>query len=46
MEKTGLMRVTSVILIFVGLMGIINPEIFVAEESGGGRWVFVVIFFW
>ncbi|WP_345113786.1 hypothetical protein [Bartonella jaculi] len=38
------MRVTSFILIFIGLMGIMNPEIFVAKESRGGRWVFVVIF--
>ncbi|EJF85665.1 hypothetical protein [Bartonella washoeensis] len=40
------MRVTSIVLIFIGLMGIMNPEIFIAEGSGGGRWVFIVIFFW
>ncbi|EJF81893.1 hypothetical protein [Bartonella doshiae] len=38
------MRVTSFILIFIGLIGILNPELFIAEGSGGGRWVFVVIF--
>ncbi|EJF87059.1 hypothetical protein ME1_01290 [Bartonella vinsonii subsp. arupensis OK-94-513] len=38
------MRVTFVILIFIGLIGIINPAFFIAEGSGGGRWVFIVIF--
>ncbi|WP_074380823.1 hypothetical protein [Bartonella doshiae] len=38
------MRVTSFILIFIGLIGILNPALFIAEGSGGGRWVFVVIF--
>ncbi|WP_455481150.1 hypothetical protein V3564_01845 [Bartonella sp. B12(2025)] len=38
------MRVASVILIFIGLMGIVNPALFIAEGSGGGRWVFIIIF--
>lgn len=38
------MRVTSVILIFIGLIGIIKPALFITEGSGGGRWVFIVIF--
>ncbi|MET3560238.1 uncharacterized membrane protein YobD (UPF0266 family) [Bartonella japonica] len=38
------MRVISVILIFIGLIGIIKPALFIAEGSGGGRWVFIVIF--
>ncbi len=29
------MRVASVILIFIGLIGIMNPTLFIAEESGG-----------
>ncbi|WP_375665861.1 hypothetical protein [Bartonella sp. TT121SHDZB] len=38
------MRLVSVILIFIGLVGIVNPALFIAEGSGGGRWVFIVIF--
>ncbi|UNF40994.1 hypothetical protein MNL09_02105 [Bartonella krasnovii] len=38
------MRLISFILIFIGLVGIVNPTLFIAEGSGGGRWVFVVIF--
>lgn len=44
MGKTDLMRLISFILIFIGLVGIVNPTLFIAEGSGGGRWVFVVIF--
>ncbi|WP_019223876.1 hypothetical protein [Bartonella rattaustraliani] len=38
------MRVTSIILIFIGVIGIIKPELFIEQKSGGGRWVFIVIF--
>ncbi|QEE09115.1 hypothetical protein D1093_05655 [Bartonella kosoyi] len=38
------MRLVSFILVFIGLVGIVNPALFIAEGSGGGRWVFVVIF--
>ncbi|WP_375625194.1 hypothetical protein [Bartonella sp. MU37NMGALS] len=44
MGKTGLMRLISVVLIFIGLVGIVNPALFIAKGSGGGRWVFIVIF--
>ncbi|MCZ2203782.1 hypothetical protein [Bartonella sp. A05] len=39
------MHLISVILIFISIIGIINPWLFIAEGSGGGRWVFIVIFF-
>ncbi|WP_375622908.1 MULTISPECIES: hypothetical protein [unclassified Bartonella] len=38
------MRLISVVLIFIGLVGIVNPALFIAKGSGGGRWVFIVIF--
>ncbi|WP_375656774.1 hypothetical protein [Bartonella sp. CM120XJJH] len=38
------MRLISVVLIFIGLLGIVNPALFITEGSGGGRWVFIVIF--
>ncbi|WP_273758023.1 hypothetical protein [Bartonella sp. AU55XJBT] len=38
------MRLVSFFMIFTGLVGIVNPALFIAEGSGGGRWVFVVIF--
>ncbi|EJF86695.1 hypothetical protein [Bartonella rattimassiliensis] len=38
------MRLVSVILIFIGLVGIVNPALFIAEGLGGGRWIFIVIF--
>ncbi len=44
MGKTSLMRVASTILICIGLIGMMNPALFIAEGSGGGRWVFIVIF--
>ncbi|AGF75625.1 hypothetical protein BVwin_04840 [Bartonella vinsonii subsp. berkhoffii str. Winnie] len=31
------MRVTFVLLIFIGLIGIINSAFFIAKGSGGGR---------
>lgn len=37
------MRITPLILIFIGLTGFIYPEKFIEEGSGGGRWVFVII---
>ena len=37
------MRITPVILIFIGLAGLIYPEKFLEGSSGGGRWVFVII---
>lgn len=37
------MRITPIILIFIGLAGLIYPDKFIAEESGGGRWVFIII---
>ena len=37
------MRITPVILIFIGLAGLIYPEKFLEDGSGGGRWVFVII---
>ena len=37
------MRITPVILIFIGLAGLIYPEKFIEDGSGGGRWVFVII---
>lgn len=37
------MRITPLILIFIGLAGFIYPEKFIEEGSGGGRWVFVII---
>ncbi|WP_297323612.1 hypothetical protein [uncultured Bartonella sp.] len=37
------MRITPIILIFIGLAGLIYPEKFIADGSGGGRWVFVII---
>ncbi|EJF81634.1 Uncharacterised protein [Candidatus Bartonella washoeensis] len=39
------MRVTSIILIFIGLMGIMNPEIFIAEGTGGKALGFYCDFF-
>ncbi|WP_375606277.1 MULTISPECIES: hypothetical protein [unclassified Bartonella] len=38
------MRFVSVVLIFIGVVGIVNPALFIAQGSGGGRWVFIVIF--
>ncbi|WP_375634340.1 MULTISPECIES: hypothetical protein [unclassified Bartonella] len=38
------MRLVSIVLIFIGLLGIVNPSLFITEGSGGGRWVFIVIF--
>lgn len=38
------MHMTSVILIFIGIVGIINSELFIVEKLGGNRWIFVVIF--
>ncbi|WP_375611245.1 MULTISPECIES: hypothetical protein [unclassified Bartonella] len=38
------MRLVSIVLIFIGLLGIVNPALFITEGSGGGRWVFIVIF--
>lgn len=37
------MRITPIILIFIGLAGLIYPEKFIAADSGGGRWVFIII---
>ncbi len=37
------MRLISLVLIFIGLLGIVNPALFITEGSGGGRWVFIVI---
>ncbi|WP_375617355.1 MULTISPECIES: hypothetical protein [unclassified Bartonella] len=34
----------SVVLIFIGVVGIVNPALFIAQGSGGGRWVFIVVF--
>ncbi|ENN94948.1 MULTISPECIES: hypothetical protein [Bartonella] len=38
------MRVTFVLLIFIGLIGIINSAFFIAKGSGGGRRFFFMIF--
>lgn len=38
------MRLISFFMVFIGLVGIINPAPFIAEGSGGGRWVFIIIF--
>ncbi|WP_142416309.1 hypothetical protein [Bartonella massiliensis] len=38
------MRLVSFVLIFIGVLGMVNPALFIAEGSGGGRWVFIVIF--
>ncbi|WP_375607694.1 MULTISPECIES: hypothetical protein [unclassified Bartonella] len=38
------MRFVSVVLIFIGVVGIVNPALFIAQGSGGGRWVFIVVF--
>lgn len=38
------MRLVSFVMVLIGLVGIVNPALFIAEESGGGRWVFIVIF--
>ena len=43
MGEKSLMRLTHVILIFIGLAGLIYPEKFIEDGSGGGRWVFVII---
>lgn len=37
------MRITPIILIFIGVAGLIYPEKFIDANSGGGRWVFVII---
>lgn len=37
------MRITPIILIFIGIFGLIYPEKFIANGSGGGRWVFIII---
>lgn len=37
------MRITPVILIFIGLAGLIYPEKFIEDGSGGEWWVFVII---
>ncbi|WP_375616142.1 hypothetical protein [Bartonella sp. AP58NXGY] len=38
------MRFVSVVLIFIGVVGIVNPALFIVQGSGGGRWVFIVVF--
>ncbi|WP_375695127.1 hypothetical protein [Bartonella sp. AC90GZZY] len=38
------MRFVSVVLIFIGVVGIVNPALFISQGSGGGRWVFIVVF--
>ncbi|PIT70935.1 hypothetical protein [Bartonella tribocorum] len=38
------MRLISFVMVLIGLVGIVNPALFIAEGSGGGRWVFIVIF--
>lgn len=43
MGEKSLMRITPVILIFIGLAGLIYPEKFLEDGAGGGRWVFVII---
>lgn len=37
------MRITPIILIFIGLLGMIYPEKFLDSHNGGGRWVFVIV---
>lgn len=44
LEKESVMHITSFILIFIGIIGMMKPELFIMEGSGGGRWVFIVIF--
>ncbi|PIT70059.1 hypothetical protein [Bartonella tribocorum] len=39
------MRLVSFVMVLIGLVGIVNPALFIAEGSGGGRWVFIIIFF-
>ncbi len=36
------MRVASIILIFIGLIVIMNQTLLIAEGSVGGRWVIVI----
>ncbi|WP_039759902.1 hypothetical protein [Bartonella queenslandensis] len=38
------MRLVSFVMVLIGLVGIVNPALFIAEGSGGGRWVFIIIF--
>ncbi|MHC5306825.1 hypothetical protein [Bartonella sp. LJL80] len=37
------MRLTPFILVIIGILGLIYPEKFIAEDSGGGRWIFIII---
>ncbi|CDO48456.1 hypothetical protein BM1374166_00768 [Bartonella tribocorum] len=39
------MHLVSFVMVLIGLAGIVNPALFIVEGSGGGRWVFIVIFF-
>jgi len=36
-------RITPFILILIGLFGLFDPEKFLANPHGAGRWIFVVI---
>lgn len=37
------MRITPLILIIIGILGMVFPEKFLNADTGGGRWVFGII---
>lgn len=37
------MRLAPIILAVIGIWGLLYPQTLLAEEQGGGRWVFAVI---